>query len=82
MLYYADSVFADQTERTQQYVVSMSLIGSREYALSSFILLYVFLGFYFFNYQISTARGMNVSDNEREMRVTRVIRKMSIVGNM
>jgi hypothetical protein len=85
VLYYADSVFADQTERTQQYVVSMSLIGSREYALSSFILLYVFffLGFYFFfYYQISTARGMNVSDNEREMRVTRVIREMSIVGNM
>jgi hypothetical protein len=49
VLYYADSVFADQTERTQQYVVSMSLIGSREYALSSFILLYVFFwGFIFF----------------------------------
>ena len=63
--------------------VSMSLIGSREYALSSFILLYVFFfwGFIFL-YQISTARGMNVGDNEREMRVTRVIRKMSIVGNM
>ncbi len=62
----------------------MSLIGSREYALSSFILLYVFFfgGFLFFMHQISTARGMNVSDNEGEMRVTRVIRKLSMVGNM
>jgi hypothetical protein len=83
VLYYADSVFADQTERTQQYVsLYVSDREPRVRIIIIHIIVCFFLGFLFFMHQISTARGMNVSDNEREMRVTRVIREMSIVGNM
>ncbi len=84
MLYYADSVFADQTERTQQYVsLYVSDREPRVRVIISHIIVYFFLRFFvFFTHQISTARGMNVSDNEREMMVTRVIKKMSMVGNM
>ena len=83
MLYYADSVFADQTERTQQYVsLYVSDREPRVRIIIIHIIVCFFFGVLFFYYQISTARGMNVGDNEREMRVTRVIRKMSIVGNM
>ncbi len=42
-----------------------------------------FLGFLFFIYQINTARGMVVNDSEKEgMRVTRVIEKMPLGGDM
>ena len=83
VLYYADSVFADQTERTQQYVVSMSLIGSRECALSSFILLYVF----FFGIFVLCTSNQHSEGDECEWQWKgnegdEGDQKMSIVGNM
>ncbi len=58
---YADNVFADQTEQYPE--ICKTLTGSREYVLSSFMLLYIFLGFFVFIYQINTARGMVVNDS-------------------
>jgi hypothetical protein len=59
--YYADNVFADQTEQYPE--ICETLTGSRKHVLSSFMLLYIFLDFCFYN-QINTARGMVVNDNE------------------
>ncbi len=59
--YYADNAFADQTEQYPE--ICETLTGSREYVLSSFMLLYIFLDFFVFIYQINTARGMVVNDN-------------------
>ncbi len=60
--YYADNVFADQTEQYPE--ICETLTGSREYVLSSFMLLYIFFFWIFvFIYQINTARGMVVNDN-------------------
>jgi hypothetical protein len=82
VLYYADSVFADQTE--QYPAICESLTRSREYVLLSFMLLYVFFGvFLFFMHQISTARGMDVSDNGKRNEGNEGDQKeMPIVGNM
>ncbi len=68
--YFADNVFADQTEQYPE--ICETLTGSRKYALSSFMLQYFFfLGFLFFMYQINTARGMG-KGQWKKMRVTRV----------
>jgi hypothetical protein len=52
--YYADNVFADQTEQYPE--IGKSLTGSREYVLPSFMLLYFFWDFCFLCIK-STQRG-------------------------
>ncbi len=82
VLYYADSAFADQTEQYPE--ICVTLTGSREYVLSSFMLLYYFFFWDFvFLYQVNTARGLFVNDNEKErMRVTRMFKKMLLSSDM
>ncbi len=81
MLYYADNVFADQTEQYPE--ICKSLTRSRETYYRHSCYCIFFLGFLFFMYQINTARGMVVNDNGKEgMRVTRVIEKVPLGGNM
>ena len=53
--YYADNVFADQTEQYPE--ICETLTGSRGHVLSSFMLLYIFFFGFLFLYIKSTQRG-------------------------